>query len=213
MSYDLRDFLMFTPEVYLRLFVRLNDILGPWLVLVVIGLLSIPVLLCLRTVWASRLAMTIAAVGWVLAAALFMHRLYGPINLPVSYFVWAFALEAVLLVIAAVRASALAAGAFGAVSMLAAILVLSIASAWAAGQWQAVTLPGLTPDMTATATTVLLAGMPRCWWRVGLLVVPVLWCLFSVLTHWALGLMLPMIVPVAGIAMAVALVLWPGPKT
>lgn len=211
MSYDLRDFLMFTPEVYLRLFVRLNDTLGPWFWPVVIMILAIPAMLCVRFAWVRRLAVALLAVGWGLTAAVFMQRYYAPINWPVSYFAWAFMAEAVLLLAMAWRALPPAAH-YG--RMLAGVVILlgmALLTAWSAANWRAVALPGLTPDMTALASLGLLAGLGRGW-RVLLLFVPLIWCLFSVLTYWALGLLLPMVVPATGILLAIMLAFWPGPR-
>lgn len=211
MSYDLRDFLMFTPEVYLRLFVRMNDTLGLWLLPVVIGLLAVPVLLCLRAIWARRLALVLAAAGWGLTAALFMHRYYASINWPVSYFSWAFAVEALLLLGMALRAPPTVARHWPVLVGGVVVLMLSLLTAWPAASWKAAALPGLAPDTTAVATIILLAGVSRGW-RVPLMVVPLLWCLFSTLTHWALGLMLPLVVPAVGAIAAFGLTLWPGPR-
>ncbi|BES72428.1 DUF6064 family protein [Marinobacter nanhaiticus D15-8W] len=211
MSYDLRDFLMFTPEVYLRLFERLNDTLGPWFWPVVLAILAIPAMLCWRALWVRRLAVVMVSLGWGVTATLFMHRYYAPINWPVSYFAWAFAVEALVLLAMGwgtpprpVR--------FGRMLVSVGLLLgMSLLTAWSAADWGAIALPGLTPDMTALATLVLLAGVTRTW-RVLLLFVPLIWCLFSVLTHWALGLLLPMVVPAAGALLAIVLAFWPGPR-
>lgn len=211
MSYDLRDFLMFTPEVYLRLFVRLNDTLGPWFWPVVLVILAIPAMFCLRVPWLRRLVVAMVAVGWMLTAALFMHRYYAPINWPVSYFAWAFAGEAALFLAMAWRAPPLVARHGRMMAGVGLLLGMTLLTAWSAANWRAIALPGLTPDMTALATLGLLVGESRKW-RVILIFVPLLWCLFSVLTHWALGLLLPMVVPAAGVLLALALALWPGPR-
>ncbi|WP_148862021.1 hypothetical protein [Marinobacter fonticola] len=210
MSYDLRDFLMFTPEVYLRLFERQNTTFGLWLLVAAVALLAVPALLCSQATWARRLALVIAAVGWGATASVFMHRYYAPINWPVSYFAWMYAAEGLLLIVAALRLSPIKAHPPWAALGLGSVLMLSLLTAWAGDDWKALALPGLTPDMTALATIVLLTTMPRGW-RVGLLIVPLFWCLFSVLTHWALGLHVPLMAPLAGVLLAVAAAFWPGP--
>lgn len=208
MDYALRDFLMFTPEVYLRLFVRLNETLGPWLLLVGAAGLAVALLLGSRRSMARRVAVVIAAGGWVLTVALFMVPLYAPINWPVTGFAWAFAAQALLLLIATLRASLVRVGTLPLALALMALAILASMTAFSAGTWTAVALPGTSSDITATATTLLVWGFPKVWRRV-LLVIPLAWSLFSVLTHWALDLWLPMVVPIVGLAVALIAVCRP----
>lgn len=212
MDYALGDFLMFTPEVYLRLFERTNEALGVGLWGVVAVLLTIPLLLYRAPSTLRRLVAVAMAAGWGLTAALFMMRFYAPINWPVGPFAWVFALEAGLLMVAAARVpparmrlAALAGGS-------ALLLALSWVTVRETDVWQAIALPGVTPDMTAAATAVLLMAWPRRA-RWGLLVIPLLWCAFSALGHWAMGLWWPMAVPVAGLIFILMAALWPPPRS
>ena len=45
LSYSLQDFVMFGPQVFLRLFVRINQDLWPWQLLAVVIAIFIPVLI------------------------------------------------------------------------------------------------------------------------------------------------------------------------
>lgn len=212
MDYALGDFLMFTPEVYLRLFERTNQALGVGLWGVVAVLLTIPLLLYRAPSTLRRLVAVAMAAGWGLTAALFMMRFYAPINWPVGPFAWVFALEAGLLMVVAARVPparmrlvALAGGS-------ALLLALSWVTVRETDTWQAIALPGVTPDMTAATTAVLLMAWPRRA-RWGLLVIPLLWCAFSALGHWAMGLWWPMAVPVAGLIFILMAALWPPPRS
>ncbi|RKR07295.1 hypothetical protein C7446_0106 [Kushneria sinocarnis] len=208
MDYALRDLLMFTPEVYLRLFIRVNETLGPWLAVVIAGLAVMGGLLVHPATAARRLAFMVMAAGWGLSAALFMARFYAPINWPVGWLAWAFAGQALLLVMTVLRTPPARAGGLPLTVALAVLSVMSLTTALAAGEWAALALPGATPDMTVLTTILMLALLPRGW-RWGLLIVPLLWCLFSLLTHWALGLWRPLGVPAAGLVLGLAIGCWP----
>ncbi|REC95134.1 hypothetical protein [Kushneria indalinina] len=208
MDYALGDFLMFTPEVYLRLFERTNDALGSWLWAVVAVLLAVPVLLYQPLSWGRRLVPVVMAAGWGLTAALFMMRFYAPINWPVGPFGWVFALQAGLLMLIALRAPPARVGLIALAGWGVVLLVLSWVTVHETGTWRSVALPGVTPDMTAAATAVLAMAWPRRW-RWGLLVIPLLWCAFSALVHWALGLWWLLAVPVAGLCMVLTALAWP----
>ncbi|WP_162617980.1 hypothetical protein [Salinicola halophilus] len=208
MDYALSDLLMFTPEVYLRLFVRANQSLGLWLAAVVAAIGAVALLLRRARPAARQGALMLVAAGWGLTAAHFLAQLYAPINWPVTGFVWAFALEGVLLGAVALRRPPAPVRTSLLVVALVALSILASLTALAAGTATAVALPGITPDMTAVGTVALLALLPRVW-RWPLLVVPVLWCLFSALTHQALALWLPMAVPGVGLVLGAIVACWP----
>ncbi|WP_457809213.1 hypothetical protein [Kushneria sp. EE4] len=208
MDYALGDFLMFTPEVYLRLFERTNEALGRGLWAAMIALLAVPVLLWQKSLLVRRLVPVAMAAGWALTAALFMLRFYAPINWPVGPFGWVFALEAGLLMVVALRVPPARVGLTALAVWSAVLLALACATVHETDTWQAIALPGVTPDMTAAATAVLLMAWPRRV-RWGLLVIPLLWCVFSALGHWAMGLWWPLAVPVAGLLMVLTALAWP----
>ncbi|TBW57910.1 hypothetical protein EZI54_05505 [Marinobacter halodurans] len=210
MDYALRDFLMFTPEVYLRLFIRFNEALWPWPLVFPVALAALAGLLSLPQGRARRLGLSLLAVGWVLTALLFLQRYYQPIHWGMTYAVWGFLGQAVLLALLAWRVTPnripLGVGLLGAV----AVMGLSTASALSAGTPEAMGWPGLTPDATVLLTVMALLAVP---WkpRCVLLVVPVLWLLTSALTQWALELRATLLPPVVGLGVAL-LGLWPGSR-
>ncbi|MFC0337416.1 hypothetical protein SAMN05421848_1799 [Kushneria avicenniae] len=208
MDYALNDFLMFTPEVYLRLFERTHLALEPWFWAVPVAWLVMALLLWRAPPRARRLVPVAMAAGWGLTAAIFMLQFYAPINWPVGPFAWLFALEALLLVLLALRVPPVGIGPVVLICWVAVLLALSLMTALEAGTWQALALPGVTPDMTAVTTAVLLMAWPRRW-RWGLLMIPLLWCGFSVLVLWALKLWWPLIVPAAGVLIILIATFWP----
>ncbi|WP_456268641.1 hypothetical protein M1D97_15705 [Kushneria sp. AK178] len=208
MDYALSDFLMFTPEVYLRLFERTNDALGAGLWAVVAVLLAVPVLLYQPTAPGRRLVPVVMAAGWALTAVLFMLRFYAPINWPVGPFAWVLGLQVAVLLLAALRSPPARAGPIALAGGSALLLALSWVTVYETDTWRSVALPGVTPDMTAVATAVLAMAWPRRW-RWGLLVIPLLWCAFSALVHWALGLWWLLAVPAAGLLLGLVALAWP----
>lgn len=211
MDYALRDFLMFTPEVYLRLFERLNAALWPWQIIPLGLLLLLPTLVSLAQPVGRRLAMVVLAAGWASTARLFMQDLYAPINWPISAFSWAFFAEAGLLLAVALwsppgRVSVAVARTWILVGLgLTAVTLLGQAS------WRSVGWPGLTPDSTAVVTLLFLLATTRRW-RWVVLAVPLVWLGFSLLTHWALGLTAQAVLSLAGVILGLVALVWPGPR-
>lgn len=88
LSYSLQDFVMFGPQVFLRLFVRINQDLWPWQVLAVVASIGIPVLLFRQGRNARRLAVGLMAVAWAVSGYGFLVGYFGPINWPAAWFGW-----------------------------------------------------------------------------------------------------------------------------
>ncbi|ARS52401.1 hypothetical protein B9G99_05490 [Kushneria konosiri] len=208
MEYALSDFLMFTPEVYLRLFERANAWPGRGLWMVVALLAAVPVLLFQPLSGLRRLVPIVMAAGWGLTAAVFMLQFYAPINWPIGPLAWVFALEALLLALLALRPPPGGIRPVVLICWVAVLLALSWMTVYETGTWWAIALPGMTPDMTAVSTAVLLLAWPRRA-RWALLIIPLVWFIFSVLVHWTLKLWWPMVVPAGGLAMVLIAWAWP----
>jgi hypothetical protein len=190
-TYRLADFLLFSPRTYYRMIERFNEALWPVHVVTLMLGCTIPVLLLrprlgrFRVIWLSLGLLW----GWV-AWAFLWHR-YSSINWAAVYFIPLFALQALLLLRTAsgpVRPAATRRGkrALG-VILLTGSLVLYPAMAPLAGRpWRQAEVFGMTPDPTAIATLGVTLLVSQ---RISglLLVVPVLWCLISGLTLWAMG--------------------------
>jgi hypothetical protein len=192
-TYTLSDFLLFSPRTYYRLIERHNEAFWPGQI-VTIGLgLVIAGLLRKPAPWQGRAVSAILALLWIGVAWAFVWRRYATINWTATYLVWLFAIEALLLMWIGVfrgRLSFLpgrdAAGTLGiALFILSLTLYPTIAPLLGRG-WRQAEIFGVVPDPTVLATLGLLllpAGRPR--W--GLLAAPLLWCLISGATLWAMG--------------------------
>jgi len=207
-SYSLSDFLMFGPEVFLRLFVRINQDVWPWQVVAVLAVLVVAGLLVHGSPLAKRCVLLLLAAAWVGSGAGFLMEYYGPINTPATWFGWAFLLQAALLTVAALvwPWDETAAGpvrrwqaGFGWLAMVSLLPLLVVAQS---GNWHAVALFGITPDVTVAASVPCLLLMPR---RVRwlFLLLPLLWSLFSAATLWALGTRLLFVLPAATLVLTI----------
>lgn len=101
-SYALTDFMMFTSATYFRQYELVNAALWPWqLGLQLLALAAIWV--ALRAGRGGRLdgSLLLLAPAWLVSAWWFLHRQYAPINLAADPVAWLFALQASLLLAAA----------------------------------------------------------------------------------------------------------------
>jgi len=218
LSYSLSDFLMFGPEVFLRLFMRINQDIWPWQGIAVVMLVAIGALLVRGSVQARRGLLLLVAVAWLWSGAGFLMDYYGPINTPATWFGWAFVLQGALLTVVALvwrweaeaGPPALARWLAG-VGWVVLVGLASLLTVAQAGNWQSVALFAVTPDVTALGAAPLMLVLPR---RVRwlFLLLPLVWGLFSVATLWALGTHILITVPGTTLILAVvALLLSPRP--
>jgi len=205
LDYALSDLLMFTLEVYQRLFIRLNTDAWPWQAVVVLaGLAVIPLLLQPGAPY-RRGALVLMALAWAGSGAGFLMTYFAPINWPAQPAGVAFLIQAGLILLLAcsrfVPAGLSLQGREGRSFVnlwLFVLLLMPWMSALDAGAWRAVALFGMTPDITALGWVVfsLRVARPVRWL---LLIIPLLWCLFSLLTLWELGASLMLLVPLSGL--------------
>src|SRR5690349_7321612 len=98
-TYRLSDFLLFSPETYFRLFELHNEALWPWQMAAVIAGLAL--------LAGRRLAFLIAGAAWLSVAALWLLERYASINWSAEWLAYGFALQALLLWLAAWRSGTL----------------------------------------------------------------------------------------------------------
>jgi hypothetical protein len=191
-SYTLSDFLLFSSRTYYRLLERYNEAVWPaqiltlGLGLVILGLLRRP------RAWQGRAISAILAMLWVWLAWAFFWKRYATINWAAIYLVPLFALQVFLLVWTGVvrrgltfRLSRGAAGILGTALFILSLSLYPMIAPASGRPWHQAEIFGIAPDPTAIATLGLLlltAGRTR--WE--LLAVPVLWCVISGTTLWAL---------------------------
>jgi hypothetical protein len=192
-SYTLSDFLLFSPRTYYRLLERHNEAVWPAQIFTLGTGLVILGLLLRADARQGRVVSAISAILWGWIAWAFFWRRYSTINWAATYLVPLFALEALLLVwIGLIRGRLTfivtrdAAAILGSALFILALLLYPTIAPLAGRGWHQAEIFGIAPDPTVIATLGLLLLAPgRRRWE--LLAVPVLWCVISGTTLWALG--------------------------
>ena len=187
-TYTISQFIPMTPEVYFRLFERLNTAVWPW---------QIPALAAvfLGSVLAWRRSGPVAGVllgaCWIWVAVIFQFRFHAELNWAGPYFGWAFLVQGVLVVIAGARGrldrmpgpQAMLGGAM----VGAALVPYPLLAPLTGRSWAGLELAGTAPDPTVILTLGVLLLPARVPWL--LVPIPVIWCLYSGAAWWAVGWM------------------------
>lgn len=200
LSYSLQDFLMFGPQVFLRLFIRLNQDVWPWQLLIVLLALVVPWLMCRPAPALRRLAVWLVAAAWIGSGAGFLVRYFGEINWPAVWFGWSFVAQGLLMAALATFChwEAIPKGRTRTFTWLwlTGVVALPWLPVLQSGELGALAVFGLTPDVTLAASSLVLAMMPRVllW---SLLPIPLLWVLFSAVTYWELQMVWLLLLPAA----------------
>lgn len=209
---------MFGPQVFLRLFVRMNQDVWPWLLLAVVAGFVVPFLLVSQRLGARRLALWLISAGWIASGYGFLVGYFGPVNWPAAWFGWGFVAQGLGLIAmsgaidypphqprtATSRLSSLV------VIWIAGVLVMPWWTVAEAGNWRALGLFGLSPWTTAAISMLAVVVLPRSWCWV-YLILPILWSLFSAATFWELGTYWLLAFPLATLAF-IGLGFWSSPR-
>jgi hypothetical protein len=192
-TYNLSDFLMFSPEIYWRLVERYNHDVWP---LQLLALLAGCVLLSLAAAprrGAQRIVQVVLAAAWLWTGWAFAWQRYAAINWAAEYLAIAFAIEALLLLVAAVfeggavaeRVNPIArrAGLLASATGVLAYPVIGLLSGRALAQAEVF---GLMPDPTALTTLGLLLAL-RIRFRAWLAIIPALSLIAGMLTSWTMA--------------------------
>ncbi|MDX1587767.1 MAG: DUF6064 family protein [Oleiphilaceae bacterium] len=185
-TYSLSHFMPMTPEVYFRLFERLNSQLWPWQLLVfALFLAGAEALRRGRSVMAGVLV----ALCWLWVALAFQFSLHGELSPAGAWLGWAFVLQALLLLVAGWRGQLVGQrgprARVGLALLVFALFLYPLLGPLTVRTWAGLEVPGTAPDPTLMATLALLVMTPRLPWL--LVPVPVLALVFSAATWWTLG--------------------------
>lgn len=204
-SYSLRDLLMFSARTYYRLFELYNIELWPLHLLFFALGATVLLLSRQRNEMARRILAAILALCWLWLAWAYHSQRYATINLAANYYALAFVLEALLLLWLSVMRGQLNFAAAdssrqrtGMGLFIFAWLCFPLLGPLLGRSWSQAEIFGMAPDPTALATLgiLLLGGTRSVWW---LFPIPVIWCLISGATLWAMGSIDFFIAPLAAL--------------
>jgi hypothetical protein len=219
-TYSLHDFLLFSPRTYHRLIELHNIQWWPAQIVAMLAGLGVAALLLHRAPRTAPLAALVLAVAWAWVGTTFLWLRYATINWAATYLALAFATEAVLLVASAWRARTdrfrpamrvtATSGARWRIDRVAGWLMLVAALGYggialvSARGIRAAEVVGITADPTVLATlgVLLIAPLP---WRPALLPIPLLWCVVSGATQWAMGTPEALLLPAGGLVTLAAM--------
>ncbi len=212
-TYQLSDFLLFSPRAYRRMFELHNEAVWPMQVLTLAAGLAMVAMILWRPRGHGRLIALFLAVLWAFVAWTFFWLRYTTINSAAAYVAPVFALEALLLFVSGGLFDRLTFELRGASGYLG-ILLIALALA---GQpllaplfgrpWHAAEIFGIAPDPTAIGTLGFLL-LARGKMPLLLVPIPALWCVVSGLTLWAMEAPEAWIPPAAAL-LAIAAAIWP----
>jgi hypothetical protein len=190
-SYGLSDFLLFSPRAYWRMFELHNATWWPLPLLTLAAGLAVLALAIFRPRQYARWVALILAILWAWVAWSFFWRLYASINWAAAYVAPVFALQAALLLVIGTWHDRLRferRGMIGGAGFtLAALSIVGYPLlAPAFGRPLAGTdIFGMAPDPTVIGTLGFLL-LARSRWMLALLPIPLLWCVASGVTLWAM---------------------------
>jgi hypothetical protein len=191
-TYRLDSFLLFSARTYQRLIETWNA--DVWPLQVVMLLAGVALLAWLRrphSVQRDRVVFVLLAVLWWWLAWGFLHRRFAAINWAADYAAALFALQgAALLWMAVARRGSVRRRQFSPTDPIAitlivlGVIIYPLVAPMLGRPWAQAEVFGVMPDPTVIVTLgfLLLAEPPRR----ALLIVPVLWCLFSGAMLWGL---------------------------
>jgi Family of unknown function (DUF6064) len=191
-TYRLSDFLLFSPRTYYRMIERLNESVWPAHLLTLALGGTILALALGATIPRLRVVWTTLALLWLWTGWAFLWRRYAAINWAAVYIAPLFVLQALLLLMEGFGRSTQRnrsdgrTRATGLALLVGAIALYPVIAPVVGRGWGPAEVFGIEPDPTAIATLGIVLLVPGR--RSGrLMVIPVVWCLISGLTLWALG--------------------------
>lgn len=188
-TYELADFLMFSPATYLRMLELHNVAWWPFHAVLLLGAILTGAMVHARS--EPRPLFGLMALAWFLVAYAFFQIRYAQIMWAAPYFAGLFALQGLLWVLLMLKPDQCDIALAGQMRQRAGFGLIAFAfvgyplmallpdRTWDMAEW-----PGLMPDPTVAATLGLLTLVRKApWW---LYAVPVLWSLLSALSLYAM---------------------------
>jgi len=185
-SWTLEDLLLFSPQVYWRLFALENESVWPAQPVVLAAVASLALCFILGRRHAGRWLGPVLGAAWLWTGWQFVALRYGTVNWLAPTLAWGFYAEAALLAGLGLSGRIVfphqGRSAWFGIGLLAAALVWPVLAPLDGRPWREAEVIAVAPDPTAIATLGLLALAKRSRWTALLCAAPVLWLAVSTLT-------------------------------
>lgn len=199
-TYRLSNFLMFAPRTYYRLIERYNVEVWP-LHVVTMATGAVILFLLVRRKNAGRAIAALLAILWLWIAWAFHVQRYRTIFYPAGWLAALFVAEGLLLIwIGVVRNRFTLRPAMPAVALFMFAWLIQPAIGLLLGRpWTQLEVFGIAPDPTVAATLAVILAVDGRSKRVALMIVALLWAVFSGLTLWAMHAPDAVVLPVVAL--------------
>jgi hypothetical protein len=210
LTYSPSDFLLFTPHTYYRLFELYNRAVWPLHIVAIALGITLVVLLWRGGAWRGRAIAAILAACWLWVAWAYLYERYDTINWAARYAASGFAAEAALLGVLGVLLNRLTpdaglAGHIGTAIVFFALFIQPLLAPLFGRPWSQLEIFGLMPDPTVAATIGGLLAMRGA--HVLLLMVPIIWCVLTGATLWAMDAPDALVMPAIAV-LTICLSVW-----
>ena len=210
LNYSLSELLPFSRDTYFRLFELYNTAIWPAQAIFILSGLALIWLASKPDPPRGRVIAVLLSVAWFWVAIAFHYKHYAKINWAASVFGAFFILQGLLLLWRGALSQSLQrsfdrslVSRAGAVLVAFSVLVQPLMGLLSGRLWTQLSVYGTAPDPTAAATLgLLLVTLDRQ--RLVLMVIPILWCLVSGATAWAMKLTDALTMPVIALAVLLA---------
>jgi hypothetical protein len=195
---------MFTPETYYRLFELYNAAIWPAQIAALAAGIAIFALMLARVTWSGHAVALLLAAAWLFVAWAYFFTHHATINIAAPYYAYAFAAQAVLLILIGGVGGKLTFAGFdgwvrhaGLALFLFELTVQPLIGPLLGRSWATMELFGAAPDPTVLATLGVLLAADRIRWE--LFVIPLLWCAVTGATLWTMEAPDAFLMPAAGL--------------
>ena len=212
-TYELSDLILFSSHTYYRLIELYNKALWPAHLLAILFSMALLYLCLKKPDKHGKIIGSILVLSWLWVSGAFLWQRFATIHWVASYYAFGFVIQSILLFWMGIVKGGLhihsprsIQNKLGLAILFFGLLIQPLLMILAGHNWKQTELFALTPDSTVMATMglLLLTDLKKTAW---LLVIPLLWCIVSAATLYALGSLAAVSLIIAALIITVTLIL------